>query len=277
MMSRRTVLTQTGLALTGAAALVSGLTPPAQAQSLGDIFSAHDANATAVIDHSAYGAFLDAYVRDSDDGITRVAYSAVSDADHQALKNYIAGMAALPISAYARDEQYAYWLNMYNAVTLDVILDAYPVDSIRDITSGFLSFGPWKKKLVTVEGEELSLDNIEHDILRKAWDDNRVHYGVNCASIGCPNLARVPYTSATLETMLDAGARAYVNHPRGVGLRNGVLIVSSIYQWFDEDFGGTEQGVLAHLSQYAEPALAETLTSREEIDGYRYDWSLNEV
>jgi hypothetical protein len=156
------------------------------------------------------------------------------------------------------------------------------VKSIRDISLGgsltsFVTGGPWSKPLVTVEGKALSLDNIEHDILRKVWRDPRVHYAVNCASLGCPNLMPAAFTAATLDAMLTQGARDYVNHRRGVNLTGKTLRVSNIYTWFVEDFGGNERGVLAHVSQYAAPALKAQLAGINSIAGYDYDWSLNDA
>ncbi len=205
-----------------------------------------------------------------------MAYAHVSDADRKRLDRYIDDLTALAISAYSRDEQRAYWINLYNALTVQVILDHYPVKSIRQIKPNLFSVGPWRKKLITVEGEQLSLDDIEHRILRPIWRDPRLHYAVNCAAIGCPNLQTEAYTAANADTLLDRGARAYVNNPRGVAFRNGRLIVSSIYEWFQEDFGNSDEGVIGHLRRYAEPPLAARLNGTKRIAGDGYDWALND-
>jgi len=125
--------------------------------------------------------------------------------------------------------------------------------------------------------KELSLDNIEHDILRKVWDDPRVHYAVNCASVGCPNLAREAYRGETLDAQLDAAARAYITSPRGISIEGGRVTASKIYSWYDEDFGNSEAGVIKHVSQYAEGEAASRLSGLSSIDDYEYDWSLNDV
>jgi hypothetical protein len=164
-----------------------------------------------------------------------------------------------------------------------VVVEHYPVASIRDIaiSPGLFSRGPWRKALVTVNGQALSLDDIEHRILRPIWRDPRIHYAVNCASIGCPNLQPLPFTASRLEAMLEQGARDYVNHPRGVAMvarsfGADRLTASSIYDWFQADFGGSEAGVLAHLRHHATSATAPLLAGVESIDAYRYDWSLND-
>ena len=105
-------------------------------------------------------------------------------------------MSDLTITDYNKKEQLAYWINLYNSLTIKVVLEHYPVKSIKEIKlSGIFKPGPWKKELVIIEGKKLSLDNIEHDILRPIWKDNRVHYAVNCASIGCPNLQNSAFTA----------------------------------------------------------------------------------
>lgn len=228
--------------------------------------------------HKPWDDFLAHYLKPGSDGINRVAYGAVTAADRKALDQYLAKLQDVPIRKFSRPEQRAYWINLYNATTVKVILDHYPVASIMkiNISPGLFAKGPWKKKLLTIEGEPVSLDDIEHRILRPIWKDPRTHYAVNCASLGCPNLAAEAYTAGNTEKLLEEGARAYVNHPRGARVVNGELVVSSIYVWFQSDFGG-EDGVLAHLKKYAEPALKKQLAQVDGIGDDAYDWSLNEA
>jgi len=236
---------------------------------------AHDEAATATIDHSVWNRLLAAHVRTGADGINRVDYRP----EKAALDGYIASLAATPISRYSRAEQRAFWVNLYNALTVQLVAARFPVASIRDIdiSPGLFAVGPWGKKLVTVEGEAVSLDDIEHRILRPIWRDSRLHYAVNCASLGCPNLQRQAFTAANTEALLDAAARAYVNSPRGVSFDGARLVVSSLYVWYAEDFGGNDATVIAHLRHYGEPALAARLAGATKIDGDRYDWALNGV
>jgi hypothetical protein len=240
-------------------------------------WTVHDPDARASIDHSAWGQFLSRYLVESPDGINRVRYAEVTPADRQALAAYIDALAATPIGAYARDEQFAFWANLYNAVTVRTVLDHYPVDSIRaiDISPGLFTRGPWGRKLVTVEGVPLSLDDIEHRILRPIWRDPRIHYMVNCAALGCPNLAPAPFTAGRTEAMLEDAARAFVNHPRGARVEDGRLHVSSIYHWYREDFGDDDAGVIDHLRRYADDALRRALGSVGRIHRHDYDWALN--
>ena len=242
-------------------------------------WAAHDPASNRVLDHTAWNRFLAAYVAGDQEGVNRVAYGRVSARDRAILESYIQGLQAVPVSRLNRAEQLAFWINLYNAATVRVILDRYPVESIRDIriSPGLFSVGPWGRKLVTVEGEELSLDDIEHRILRPIWRDPRIHYAVNCAAVGCPNLATTAYTGAQVDDMLTAAARAYINSPRGARLEPEGLVVSSIYDWYEEDFGGSGAGVLDHLREYAAPTLARRLEGVRRIAGYRYDWSLNDA
>jgi hypothetical protein len=235
---------------------------------------------------AALDALLGRHVVPHPDGVTRVRYAAwkASAPDMAALDSWIAEAAARRPSAMARNEAYAYWANLYNALTLKVLLERYPVRSIRDIRSTGVPFdprqfiGPWRTRLVTVEGRRMSLDDIEHETMRPTFRDPRVHYAVNCASIGCPNLWPRAWRAATLDRELDAAAAAFVNHPRGATvLPGGRLRVSSIYNWFREDFGGSEAGVVAHLRQHAAPALAARLTEGTTIAEDVYDWALNDV
>ncbi|MDA0785436.1 MAG: DUF547 domain-containing protein [Proteobacteria bacterium] len=267
--------------LLGVAFLLALLAAPAMAAPKSNLWprwTAHDPASTVIVDHGDWTRILQAYTRPSDDGVVRFDYAGLAAAEKPALDRYIARLAAVPVSGLNRGEQLAYWINLYNALTVQVVLDAYPVSSILriDISPGLFAIGPWGKKLVLVEGEDLSLDDIEHRILRPIWRDPRIHYAVNCASIGCPNLIDRAYTAAQVDGLLEANAIAYVNHPRGVALRGGALTVSSIYDWFQEDFGGSETGVLAHLREYARPELLRDLRLMFEIDNYDYDWSLNE-
>ncbi|WP_188481182.1 DUF547 domain-containing protein [Aquisalinus flavus] len=226
---------------------------------------------------TAYDRFLGAYVVEKSPGVTAVRYGAVAQADHAALEDWIGDQAASG-PPDDRDAAFAWWVNLYNAVTLDVVLDNYPVASIRDIRFGLgIRPGPWREDLVTVNGEEMSLDDIEHGTLRENWDEPRVHFAVNCASIGCPALLPEPFAAATLDARLDAATRAFVNSGRAVMVEDGDLILSSIFDWYGGDFGGSDAAILDWLRPYADGETAAMLDGRTKIDGYAYDWSLNEA
>lgn len=264
----------TALLLAATAAAANPFVPKAD---LWEFWTAHDEASTQQVDHAEWQALLDAYlVSDHPSGINRFAYGQVTAADRARLQGYLQALAAVDPRRLARAEQRAYWINLYNALTVNLVLEHYPVKSIRKIHGGLFGLGPWGREITTVAGQDLSLNDVEHRILRPIWRDPRIHYAVNCASLGCPNLAARAYTAANTDQLLDAGARAYVNHPRGARLADGRLTLSSIYDWYQVDFGGDTAGVLAHLQRYARPELAAALAGFDGRIDYAYDWALNE-
>ncbi|WP_299613226.1 DUF547 domain-containing protein [uncultured Tateyamaria sp.] len=229
-------------------------------------------------DYGAFDAFLATYHADTPNGMTRVRYADVTKTDEAALFTFLAQMQRVDPATLDRDQQLAFWINLYNAQTIRVILDHYPVDSIRDIGDGLLGLGPWSYADLRVNGTALSLNDIEHGIVRPVFDDPRIHYALNCAAAGCPNLAAKAWRASTLEDNLNAAEHAYIHDPRGITIADdGAVTVSKIFGWFREDFGGTEASVLAYLMDRANPDLRAALEARGQIDGYAYDWSLNDA
>lgn len=245
-------------------------------KSLWPRWQARNPQSTQIINHQLFQSFLDHIVYTNDDGINFVLYSQVRLKDKQALGSHLDQLSHTPIAEYNPNEQLAYWINLYNALTIKVILDRYPVKSIRDIKlSGFFSWGPWDAKLIQVDGVPLSLNDIEHRIIRPIWNDPRTHYALNCASYSCPNLQKQVYTGSTINRMLTQAAKEYINSQRGVSVDGDRLIVSSIYDWYQSDFGGNEQAVISHLEQYANPVLKQRLEPFHTISRYQYNWQLN--
>lgn len=260
--------------------LIPGAVPSAAAPTADPwVFWVENDPASAVrVDHGPWDGFLNTYlVTNHPSGINRVRYASVTQEDRRTLDAYIRQLQEVTVTRLSLDEQKAYWINLYNALTVKVVLDHYPVESIRDIniSPGIFSRGPWGAKLVTIQGRKVSLDDIEHRILRPLWKDNRVHYAVNCASLGCPNLQPEAYTAQNTEALLEKGAREYVNHARGASVSRDRLSLSSIYKWFQADFGGSEEQVVHHLRMYANPGLAEKLKDFAGRVAYDYDWRLN--
>lgn len=267
------------LALGGFRSLSGMLAPSAR---LWERWQARDPASTRRLDWSRYDAWLAKHVVSLADGSTRVDYRRALAGDAE-LAGIVTELAGITVSELNGDEQAAYWINLYNAVTLKTVLEQYPIASIQDIDlgGGVFAIGPWSVPLVTVEQVELSLNDIEHRILRPIWRDARLHYAVNCAALGCPSLRPGAWRSESLPADLDAAATRFINHPRGVSVRGadggGQVVVSKIYDWFAEDFGGTEQSVLAHLRRYAQDETAEILNAADGIADTVYDWALNDV
>jgi hypothetical protein len=240
-------------------------------------WQAHDSASRMQVDHRPWQDFLDRFVVKGAGGFNLVRYAAVDAKGKQALKGYIGALARVPVRRLNRDAQLAYWINLYNALTIDVVLAHAPVASIRDIniSPGWFARGPWGAKLVTIEGERVSLDDIEHRILRPIWRDARLHYALNCASMGCPEISERAFTPADTEALLDRAARRFVNHPRAVRFEKGRLLVSSLYHWYGEDFGSSEAAIVAHIRGFAAPGLAQRLEGVRNFADGGYDWSLN--
>lgn len=265
--SRREILS--GLFTTGLAAAILSDT-----RSLADAAKIEE----APVDHGQWSALLGAYLVESPNGINRLRYEVMKGEASADLHQYLSTLQQVRVSGLPRKERFAFWCNLYNATTVRVVPDHYPVRSIRDINlgGGFFARGPWKKKLVRVEGRPLSLDDIEHEILRKEFKDKRVHYALNCASLGCPNLQARAFSGAELESALNYATGAYINHPRGINVQNDGVVASKIYGWFKEDFGANAS-LFRHWLDYAAPGLASVLGQEDSVAAYEYDWGLNDA
>ena len=224
---------------------------------------------------AAYEAVLERGLKPGPDGITLFDYAAAkSNGDHAVIEAYINEQVARKPSTMSEPEALAYWANLYNAVTLDVVLDAYPIKSIRQF--GAFNTGPWDRDVVTVEGRVMSLNDIEHGTMRKQYPTPYIHYMVNCASIGCPNLRTELWDAATLDADKKEAASDYINSNRGLELKGNTISISKIYKWYDEDFGTDEQ-FREHLKTYARGERLAALNAGARLKGSHYDWDLNET
>ncbi len=235
----------------------------------------------SMIDHMAWQSILDKYLKLAKmGGVNLFDYANVGEAEKKNLQAYLHDMQSINPLNFNKAEQKAYWINLYNALTVNLILNNYPLKSITKLGESIFSFGPWDDDMAKINGVELSLNDIEHAILRPIFKDPRIHYAVNCASYSCPNLAGQAFTSSNTQQLLESGARDYVNHVRGVSFEGEDLLMSSIYHWYKDDFGGEDKSLLAHFKQYALTELKAKLIKFERSDGdieHSYDWALNEV
>tara|TARA_B000000557_G_C20779625_1_gene445878 strand:- start:317 stop:1141 length:825 start_codon:yes stop_codon:yes gene_type:complete len=232
------------------------------------------------VDHQLWQSLLSRFVRESADGINRVAYREFDESAKLELSNYLESMSRVAPTQLNQNEQLAYWINLYNAQTIQVVLDHPKKKSILSM-GPFFAFGPWDEPYLTIEGKPVTLNDIEHRILRPIWQDHRLHYVLNCASIGCPNLNRHAYQAELIDQQL-AGAQAnFLRHPRAVTLTDsGKLQVTSLFDWYLIDFAQDISGLLAYLAAQR-PDLAADLSAlvdegNPKID-YVYDWDLNVV
>ena len=183
-----------------------------------------------------YAHFLERYlVTGTADGIHRLRYGAVTAEDRAALEAWVEAEAQGPAGP---DPGRAICLLGKSIQRADggAVLKAYPVSSILELKRWPWSFGPWDEDLITVQGAALSLNAIEHRILRPLFAEPRVHFALNCASLGCPNLLPQPFTGDRLEADLQGALKAYLAHPRGIALEGGVLTLSSLFDWYGDDF-----------------------------------------
>lgn len=239
----------------------------------------YDATSKRQVDHRQWQIFLDTYlVVGQPADVHRVNYSAVTPADKKHLNHYIFGLTQNDPTTLNRDQQFAYWVNLYNAATVYLVLENYPIRSIKTLGKGWFSFGPWDDEILKINGKSLSLNDIEHRILRPIWQDPRIHFVVNCASLGCPNLPASTIDPLTYQTQLADAAKAYINHPRGIKIENNQLRLSSLFKWYQDDFGANTQEVIQTLLVYANIKNRKALEA-VNLDGisYEYDWALNDL
>jgi len=274
LLSRRYLFVTLGLVvLTITAFLFFFRTPPVQ---LDSFWHQAELNSSAVISHELWQEVLDEYlIADHASGISRVDYQALQESGLEGLQGYLEAMSAIDPRNYSRPEQFAFWVNLYNAVTVKLIAENYPVDSITELGETALAFGPWDDALISVAGKALSLNDIEHRILRPIWKDYRIHFAVNCASVGCPNLSAEAFTRYNRERLLEQSAGDYLQHPRGLRFEEDKLILSSIFDWYKEDFGGSQSERLQTLSEYLPETLADRVKNHQGPIDYHYDWQLN--
>ncbi len=173
---------------------------------------------------------------------------------------------------WSKQEQLAYWINAYNAYTVELIVDNYPVESIKKIKKGIPFINSvWDKEFITIEGHAYSLGHIEHEILRKEFDEPRIHFAIVCASISCPKLLNAAYKTDQLEQQFVQQTKDFINDPTRNKIDANEAKISKIFSWFEGDF--TKNGTLEeYLSQYSNtPVTADT-----KISYLNYDWGLNE-
>ena len=249
---------------------------PEEPITLLSFWDASDESNKRSIDHSKWQKILDSYVVEHESGINRFNFQALKEdpKNHESLIDYVLQLSELDPRTYSKSEQLPYWINLYNALVVYLVFSRYPVESIRDIKLGQASADSLDIKIANVMDQRLSLNDIRNGILRPIWQDNRVHYVLNSASLGCPNISKTAITGENVEELLEVGAKEFVNDSRGVKIQDNQLIISRIYDWYKADFGENVKGVMAHLLNYAEPKLAEQL---EPFSEYKttYDWSVN--
>lgn len=228
------------------------------------------------VDHSVWDRLLKKYV--DDDGLVDYQAWKSSPKDAAALKSYLAVLSRADTSVDApKAAKLTFWINTYNALTVHGILEVYPTTSIREHTPVAAGYNIWKDLLLPVGDKKYSLEDIEHEILRKL-NEPRIHFAIVCGAVGCPRLRNEAYTPAALESQLADNARDFFSRSRNLQVdpKRRVLNVSSILDWFGEDFGTTPQEGLAGLAEYMPEDAARIAREKGlSIRYLDYDWNLN--
>ncbi len=225
--------------------------------------------------HARLGAVLARFVTN---GLVDYAALRADPGDLDAYLDSVAKVEAGEFADWSRNERLALLLNLYNAQTLRLILDHYPVKSIRRI--GLLPGAAWKKATVRWGGNTISLDDLEHRILRPGYREPRIHFALVCAAKGCPPLRSEPYQAAKLDAQLDDQARQFLTNAakNRFDAKEHRLWLSPIFDWYGEDFGAGSEDLIRYVATYLSPDTRSQLSAAASVKvGFTdYDWSLNE-
>lgn len=179
-----------------------------------------------------------------------------------------------PKDTWTSNQRKAYWINAYNAYTIKLIVNNYPVESIKDLGGSIYKVNtPWDIKFINIGEEEYDLNNIEHSILRKEWEDPRIHAAVNCASVSCPALMQGAYTADKLDQQLDAQMKRFIQDASKNTIGKDKLKLSKIFKWFSGDFKNVSPSVIAYLNKYATVKISENA----DVEYLEYSWDLNDA
>ena len=257
--------------------ILAAAAPAVAADPVGARWPADRRAALHEIDHSQFSALLAKYV--DPDGFVDYAGWKADAKDRDTLLTYLKYLGkGDPSRPTTREGRLAFWIDAYNALTIEGILRVYPTDSIRDHTARFFGYNVWEDLPLVVGDGEFSLDAIEHQILRKLGDP-RIHFAIVCASVGCPTLRNEAYVPERLDAQLDAQARDFFARPKHFAFdpATDTATVSKILEWFGEDFGDTPAAILARVKPYLPADVRDAATAPGVTLRFRdYDWSLND-
>ena len=232
-------------------------------------------------DYSAWQGLLGKYY----DPAKGMSYKALKQNDKATLDQLRQKLATVDVDSLSRSDQLAYWINLYNISTLAVVVDSYPVDSIRDIsTDPIVRLNVFKKPSVKTKAGTMSLNDVENTRIREGFKDPRIHFAINCAAKSCPPIRTEPYVGARLSEQLDDQARRFLTGPHGVKIEkdgDGIdLHVTKILDWFKDDFDKWGGGRVAFIRKYL-PAdkqkQIDVAKGRVDLDFDDYDWDLNDA
>lgn len=222
------------------------------------------------LNHSTWQSMLDKYLDDMHpSGVNRFNYDQVTDQDKQLLIQYLDFLQGMDPRQLNRPRKKAFWLNLYNATIVSMVLASKPEQSIKGIGS------IWRKKRLVVARQKMSLDDIEHGVLRPLFNDPRIHFGLTPATIGSGDLPAEAFTGDNVEELLERNTQDFfVSGNKGAYIEGNRLVVSSIFKWYKSDFGGNDVNVKSFIKKYANEGLRASIDQSSKIS-YQYDWGLN--
>jgi len=230
-----------------------------------------EANSGLKLDHSNWQELLDTYVRVNDpSGVHRFDYDSVTPEDQRKLRDYLNYLQKLDPRQLTKARQKAYWLNLYNATIVLIVVVSKPQKTIRSVDRDRL----WIAQRFNITLQSLSFNNIEHGVLRPLFNDARIHFALNRATLGSGNISPLAYTAENVEQQLEDAARAFLAHPRALSFAKDDLVLSRMFKWYESDFGENLQELKNYLKRYVSPEVARKLDLTTDVR-YQYDWSLN--
>ena len=245
----------------------------AQEAKLIKFWSDFEPKSVMTVRHEPWQEILDTYVDDQhSSGINRFDYQAVSDSDFAKLKEYLAYLQLLEPRQLNSSEAKAYWINFYNALMVDLIIDAVrddDIDSIRNLGGRFS-----RRNRVTVVMQNISIDDIHHGILRPIWNDTRVHFALATGALSGGNLQKRAYTGENVDELLQKAQNEFFNHDRAIRFEDGNVIASSIFNWYRDDFVESKSQLVPYIGQRVGETKKALLAGITRVR-FDYDWTLN--
>ena len=216
--------------------------------------------ASAFVSQSRHESF-DALLRKHVDAIGKVDYANFKK-EHAKLKTYIKSLESQPVGrTESRQEQMAYWINLYNALTINLILDNYPVSSIMKLDKA------WDTPITNINGNTMTLNDVEHKVIRPKFNDARIHFAVNCAAKSCPKLLNEAYVGSKIESQLNAQTKWFINNRSFNQVSASSMKLSKIFEWYKDDFGD----LVSFVNKYSNPKVNANAT----VSFIEYNWQLN--
>lgn len=210
-------------------------------------------------DYKSWDTFLKKYV------------SATGDVDYKSIKSNKKELDAITkifsatsvLPSWSKSDQLAFWINSYNAFTIDLVVNNYPLKSIQGLDGG----KPWDVKRINIGGKKYSLNNIENDIIRPQFKDARIHFAVNCAAKSCPPILNGAFFGKTIDTQLDEATKKFINNKKYQTITSSNITLSKIFDWYAADFGD----IVTFINKYSNVKVNKSAT----IAYKDYDWALN--